>query len=242
MKNQYFGDRRDYLKYSLIRALGCELSVAVCWLLTYDDRIGEGRKTGYLCKPDDWCRYDPKVYNFLRKHVMERCERRVDVLEEDGLLGEKCRFFSPKVPSDSLGRYEYFDRFVEFAKGTDLVFFDPDIGIEPTTSKGPQYVHWYELALCFSRGHSLLIYQHFGRQKHDQFVESQAEALARLGNADRVFAFYDDAVAFFLVAQHDHTESLDRAKAKVEDRRHRWHGSPVETRVFEVPQRRPGAG
>ena len=54
MKNQYFGDRRDYLKYSLIRALGCELSVAVCWLLTYDDRIGEGRKTGYLCKPDDW--------------------------------------------------------------------------------------------------------------------------------------------------------------------------------------------
>ena len=91
-------------------------------------------------------------------------------------------------------------------------------------------------------GYSLLIYQHFGRQKHDQFVESPAEELARLGNADRVFAFYDDAVAFFLVAQHDHTESLDRAKAKVEDRRHRLHGSPVKTRVFEVPQRRPRAG
>ena len=45
-------------------------------------------------------------------------------------------------------------------------------------------------------GHSLLIYQHFGRQKHDQFVESQAEELARLGNADRVFAFYDDAAVF----------------------------------------------
>ena len=238
MKNQYFGDRRDYLKYSLIRALGCELSVAVCWLLTDDDQSKEGGKTDYLCQPDKWRKYDPPVYDFLRGHVRPE-ERCIDVLEEGGLLGDKCRFFSCKVPSDGLGRYEYFEEFIQFADGADLVFFDPDIGIEPPSSRGPQYVQWYELALCFSRGHSLLIYQHFGRQKHDQFVESQAEELARLGNADRVFAFYDDAAVFFLVAQHDHTESLDRAKAKVEDR---WHGSPVETRVFEVPQRRPRAG
>ena len=72
-----------------------------------------------------------------------------------------------------------------------------------------------------------------------EFVKCRAEELAQLKDAGEVHAFYDDDAVFFLVAQHDHTESLDRAKAKVEDR---WHGSPVETRVFEVPQRRPRAG
>ena len=240
MKNQYFGDRRDYLKYSLIRALGCELSVAVCWLLTDDDQSKEGGKTDYLCQPDKWRKYDPPVYDFLRGHVRPE-ERRVDVLEKSKLLGDKCRFFSCKVPSDGLGRFDYFEEFIKFANGAGLVFFDPDTSIEPPSGKGKgqQYVRWHELAQCFSRGHSLLIYQHFGRQKHKEFVKCRAEELAQLKDAGEVHAFYDDAAVFFLVAQHDHTESLDRAKAKVEDR---WHGSPVETRVFEVPQRRPRAG
>ena len=130
MKNQYFGDRRDYLKYSLIRTLGIELSVAVCWLLTDDDQSKEGGKTDYLCKPAERCKYDPEVYDFLRKHVMKRCERRVDVLEKSKLLGDNCRFFARRVLSDGLDRYEYFEEFIQFADGADLVFFDPDIGIE----------------------------------------------------------------------------------------------------------------
>ena len=138
MKNQYFGDRRDYLKYSLIRALGCELSVAVCWLLTDDNSCtGEGRKIDYLCKPDDWRKYDPPVYDFLRGHVRPE-ERCIDVLEEGGLLGDKCRFFSCKVPSDGLGRFDYFEEFIKFANGAGLVFFDPDTGIEPPSGKGRQ--------------------------------------------------------------------------------------------------------
>ena len=126
------------------------------------------------------------------------CERRVDVLEEStACLGKNAVSSRAKVPSDSLGRLRVLRQSSWSSPKAPIWSSSIQIlGIEPTTSKGPQYVHWYELALCFSRGHSLLIYQHFGRQKHDQFVESQAEALARLGNADRVFAFYDDAVAF----------------------------------------------
>ena len=220
MKNQYFGDRRDYLKYSLIRALGCELSVAVCWLLTDDNSCtGEGRKIDYLCKPDDWRKYDPPVYDFLRGHVRPE-ERCIDVLEEGGLLGDKCRFFSCKVPSDGLGRFDYFEEFIKFANGAGLVFFDPDTGIEPPSGKGKgqQYVRWHELAQCFSRGHSLLIYQHFGRQKHKEFVKCRAEELAQLKDAGEVHAFYDDAVVFFLVAQPCHIESLKSAKARIECR------------------------
>ena len=98
MKNQYFGDRRDYLKYSLIRALGCELSVAVCWLLTDDDQSKEGGKTDYLCQPDKWRKYDPPVYDFLRGHVRPE-ERRVDVLEKSKLLGDSAVSFRARCPA-----------------------------------------------------------------------------------------------------------------------------------------------
>ena len=193
---------------------------------------GEGRKIDYLCKPDDWRKYDPEVYDFLRKHVIERRQRRVDVLEEGGLLGDKCRFFSCKVPSDGLGRFDYFEEFIKFANGAGLVFFDPDTGIEPPSGKDKdqQYVRWHELAQCFSRGHSLLIYQHFGRQKHKEFVKCRAEELAQLKDAGGVHAFYDDAVVFFLVAQPCHIESLKSAKARIECR---W-GSKLS--YLSVPQ------
>ena len=39
MKNQYFGDMYDYIKYGLLRQLsGCgKVSLAVCWMLTEND-------------------------------------------------------------------------------------------------------------------------------------------------------------------------------------------------------------
>ena len=182
MKNQYFGDVRDYLKYSLLRSLGRELSVAVCWLLTEDDLSADGRIVSYLEKPDRWRAFDPLVYDFLRLKVLEEKQRRVDVLHKAALLGDNCRLFSETVPVDDLERCRYFDRFMEYADGTGLTFFDPDTGIEPASTKGPKYVHWHELDRAFRQGHSLLIYQHFARGgKHDPFVEGKAE---QLGSVD----------------------------------------------------------
>ena len=75
MKNQYFGDVRDYLKYSLLTILGCELSVAVCWLLTPDDSSPGGRKTGYLSDLKTLAnnRTTTSINAFLRRKVIHRC-------------------------------------------------------------------------------------------------------------------------------------------------------------------------
>lgn len=216
MKNQYFGDVRDYLKYSLLRTLGRELSVAVCWLLTSDDSGPDGRKTGYLCDQDRWRGYDPQVFDFLHKQVIERQIRCICVLEQSELLGSNTRYFSECVPDDGLERCKYFDIFMEYAHGAGLVFFDPDTGIEPPSNKGSKYVHWHELDRTFRHGHSLLVYQHTWRKPHDEFVRCRAEELRQLGGASKVFAFYDNAVVFFLVAQPCHLALLDQARVKIE--------------------------
>ncbi len=229
MKNQYFGDVRDYLKYSLLRTLGRELSVAVCWLLTPDDSSTGGGMTRYLCDPDRWRGYDPQVFDFLHKQVIERQIRCICVLEQSQLLGSNTRYFSECVPDDGLERCKYFDKFMEYAHGAGLVFFDPDTGIEPPSNKGSKYVHWHELDRTFRHGHSLLVYQHTWRKPHDEFVRCRAEELRQLGGASKVFAFYDNAVVFFLVAQPCHLARLDQARVKIETR---WRGRVT---VLSVP-------
>ncbi len=49
MKNQYVGDVNDYLKYGLIRTLvkGRHLKAGVFWMLTDDDKRGDGEKIEY---------------------------------------------------------------------------------------------------------------------------------------------------------------------------------------------------
>jgi len=40
------------------------------------------------------------------------------------------RFFTDILPDDALRREEYFASFMKKTKGCDLIFFDPDNGIE----------------------------------------------------------------------------------------------------------------
>ena len=55
MKNQYFADERDYLKYSIIRYMTAQgLTCTVCWMMTPNDESGQGDKKGYLEEPGKW--------------------------------------------------------------------------------------------------------------------------------------------------------------------------------------------
>ena len=60
MKNQYFGDKPDYVKYGLLRCLGNggETSIAVCWMLTPGDGSRQGNRLAarprISCRPPAW--------------------------------------------------------------------------------------------------------------------------------------------------------------------------------------------
>ena len=94
MKNQYFGDINDYKKYSLIRTLSGqgEIETVVCWVLTQDDNRTDGSKIKYLAQPEKWQDYDPNVYDYLKKQVLDKGILSVAHIEHSNII-PNCRFF-----------------------------------------------------------------------------------------------------------------------------------------------------
>ena len=131
MKNQYFGDLYDYLKYSLLGHLTGhgQIHSAVCWMLTEDDQRRDGHRIEYLHQADSWSKFDPTVYSFLQEQVLGQKRRDVKAVEDSHLLANS-RFYSDFLGDDASDRPSYISRFLEFARGAALVFFDPDNGIE----------------------------------------------------------------------------------------------------------------
>ena len=78
LKNQYFGDVNDYLKYGILRELSKSAeSLHVVWMLTESDGSADGKFTEYLSSPGKWRHYDPALFDFLRSQLLDHgCEFR----------------------------------------------------------------------------------------------------------------------------------------------------------------------
>ena len=214
MKNQYFGDINDYKKYSLLRLLGGngQIETAICLVLTEDDSGTDGRRTRYLERPETWQKYDPIVYEHLREHVLNKGIRNVNVIEQANLL-RNCRFFNEFIQDDVSLRDRYFDRFLKFAEGADLLFFDPDNGLEVKSvrrgkKKSSKYIYWSELEASYKSGHSILLYQHFPRKPRDSFIRSLVQQFNALDGIRSVISYCTFQVAFLLIPQPQHENTF----------------------------------
>jgi hypothetical protein len=225
MKNQYFGDLNDYLKYSLLRLLGGDgkVGMAVCWVLTEDDGGIDGRRVGYLAQPGTWQKYDPIVFDHLRKEVLDRGNRRVRAIEQAAVF-RNCRFFSEIIRDDERLRDAYFEKFFKFATDADLIFFDPDNGLGvksiPRGRKGScKYIYQDEVETAYSSGHSVLLYQHFPRKPRGPFIQGIVQQLGTLNGLKNVISFSSSHVVFLLLPQPHHEDMLHLNTTRFA---HRW--------------------
>jgi hypothetical protein len=212
MKNQYFGDINDYLKYGLLRVLTGrgEISAAICWMLTPDDGRTDGRFISYLERPEKWRHFDQELFDALRG---ER-ERRVENVEKGEIL-PNCRYYRPILPDDRQGRADYFERFWQAADGCELLFFDPDNGMEVKSvpygrKNSSKYLYWHELVHATARGHSVLVYQHFPRVQRESYISQMAEQMRERTGGGAVYAFQTARVAFFLLPAEPHIPRLEK--------------------------------
>ncbi len=215
MKDQYFGDVNDYVKYGLIRFLAREmqLSVAVCWMLTAATAPSEGKKLQYLDDPHRWRHLDPELFDALYKMDLPHNQSRSVALIEQSTLLPRTSFFTEILPDDAAMRRGYFGRLWQRALGADLIFFDPDNGMEVASvpagePRSSKYLYWTEAAEAFRRGHSLVLFQHFTRVERRHFIaELAARALAET-HAPSVVALRSSNVVFLAVIRPDQASAL----------------------------------
>jgi hypothetical protein len=183
MKEQYVGDISDYRKYALLRAFaaGGEVRIGVCWMLTPPDGSSDGSKLAYLRQPDRYRTHDPELFDLLGRAASEPDQRRLLTIEASGVIPD-ARYFNTVIPDAAVERATVMSDCQRQFVDCDLVFFDPDNGLEiPSLPKGrknsSKFVYLDELAAFYAAGHSLLAYQHFPRVERSVFIERCAAAM-----------------------------------------------------------------
>jgi hypothetical protein len=225
MKNQYFGDVNDYQKYSLLRILAddAKIKIGICWMLTDDDTSGQGNDMRHFNQPSKWRPYDADLFDCIQGCVRSRGVRDVRETEKLVLIPSAIYFTKPlKASPDE--RRSYFAKMLDKFTETDLIFFDPDKGIEVPSMKSAEsqkYLLWKELQETFARGHSVLVYQHFPREDHRGFATRKAKEILDCTGAGQIDVLLTSTVVFFLASQRKHQEVLRKLIEKVKQR---WNG------------------
>lgn len=211
MKDQYTADVNDYLKYSLLRALAISEKLGVVWMLTPTDGRRDGGRLGYLNQPGRFRGLDPVVFDSLSE-LVESDRRTVRAVEERMLLKDAV-YFSEILRDDLTSRELYFRGTWGAVAGCSIVFFDPDNGLAvKSVAKGrtnsSKYLFWDELEAGFTRGHSIVVYQHFPRRARTAFLEELAARLCVTTGCGPILALATSHVAFVIAPQAEHASRL----------------------------------
>lgn len=207
---------------------------AVCWMLTADDGGADGRYTEYVNVPDRWRHFDPNLFDAL-KNAIQRGIRDVRLAESDDVLPGAV-FHWDLIGERRSEREQYFALLHREMAGTDLVFLDPDNGLEirsrPYGRKDSgKHVFWSEIRRIFSAGHSILLYQHFPHENRLAFISRVASSLGEQLGASEIHSFATQRVAFFLVPQARHKPAFEEGAARV---RKTWVGQVIH-RLHCIP-------
>ena len=219
MKEQYFADQRDYVKYSILRhLLGQELTCTVCWMMTPYDGTRQGAHRGYLRRPI-MRGFDPDVFAYLLDQVGGGAPD-IHSVEHDDSPISACRFYWDRFPLARNHRHAYFGGCLEVAEGVDLVFCDPDIGPEPQrlpNNDMDKYIQWDEIVRIFDAGHSVIVFNYLrgGTRQKDRLVAMRSEHLQHILPDAVVTALRTHDLAFYFGARVEHSDAVGHTAAAI---------------------------
>lgn len=153
MKNRFYGDVNDYIKYGILDILSQKYkSIGINWYLT-DDRHGkkgDGNLNHHITNVEDWKGFNSKIYEKLQKRLQLN-QRNIKYCGEDELFDFKYEFVEQLPDNVQQSIYEalrngWHTRALRHLSECDLVFFDPDIGVIDQLTKNVEKNSEYCLA------------------------------------------------------------------------------------------------
>jgi hypothetical protein len=241
VQDRYVGDIGDFGKYGLLKALCAhDLSLGVVWCLVPDEGgDGNGAHVGYLIPTlanlHRFRTCDPALYDVLGEIVRDGT-RSVQSIREQAILPPGTVFYEEPLSFDGMpgigsaatkARLDHRSGWVQGAleatQGCDVVFADPDNGLESGTPrhhrKGPKFAYLDELAPYLQRGQSIVVYHHLHRSypTGEQVRERLAQVSERLGESFALLYKRGSPRVFFVVPSEAHRRMLsERARRLVE--------------------------
>lgn len=175
MQDRYVGDIGDFVKLGILRALGsCSAPGVIWWKFPDEAHNRDGRHVGYLERPELWRHFDDHLFDQLSA-IVRVDDRNLAALEGSGVLPDAV-FVSAEVPTNGtpaerrLARANWFKAAKEAVDACDLVFVDPDNGLEtagfsPGAKAAGKSVSLQELRALARPGRTLIVYHHQTRRR-----------------------------------------------------------------------------
>jgi hypothetical protein len=182
VRHNFVNDIGDYAKYALLRALcgngPLGVRLGVIWYLTeHAAHNGDGRKRAHL-SDGGWQKLDPELLEAMRQiegRLRGQEDHNLSLIEASEILPAETAYFSEAVPhaggtaqQRAADRAEWFERARKAVEDCNLIFLDPDNGLEvrsaPVTSpQAGKYATVREIAALLESGAAVVLYQHGDR-------------------------------------------------------------------------------
>ncbi|MDP2730748.1 MAG: hypothetical protein Q8O55_09745 [Dehalococcoidales bacterium] len=210
MKNQYFGDNKDLFTYDLVYHImqaGLVNHFTFIPMLTRNEVKGHGSK--YDRDKAGIGTQNKELVSFLDDCIRENRRDIKQLASFFARYGIKMAIYSGKDEYFShRNRREYFAQIKDELLTKSLIFVDPDIGLGVARS-GEKHLLLAEVQDLFQRmgEHSILmLFQHFPREDHHEYLHRRAEELADNVTGDEPICIYDDEIIFFFLTRNDAIE------------------------------------
>ena len=209
MQDSYVGDIGDFGKYLLLRLMEYNrLRLAVNWYYVIPDAKptqNDGKFIQYLLQGDKYRKHDNDLFDALHKIVIEDRDRRISRIEKSSILNAS--FFTDPVCQD---RTKWHEKALLATKNADLVFLDPDNGLETEKMSlksipSEKHVRRNELKDYYDRGQSVILYQHKIRETPEQFIQKFIKLNEKFVRSDKLYILDFPKRYYFIFSQKEHS-------------------------------------
>jgi len=250
MRHNFVNDIGDYAKYALLRALcanrDLKMRLGVIWYLTVHQELnGDGRRRAHISR-EGWDGLDLELLGKMRSieaNIRVPSDLHLSLIEQSDILPKDTIFFSTPLP-DATGssikrrqeRIAWFTRAQEVVADCQLIFLDPDNGLEVqsvslSSRLAGKYATVAEIASLLSAGAGVVFYQHCDRSPwhiqrsriRDQIMSGIDQRYVKIRSVR--FGAFGSRAFFCVSSQRNITQSLNKGLKRFEERISKWEGS-----------------